>query len=104
MPNAVQNPTNVGIVSQPVQVVIAPPAERIVVRLLETHAVETERREIVSIEEQNAGVAIIAVGSQGPQGPAGGSGVTEAYLAGTVINGHREIGRASCKERVYGTV
>jgi hypothetical protein len=107
VPDVIETPANVGVISQPVQVVVAPEPERVAVRLLETRAVETERREIVSVEERNAGAVVIAVGMQGPPGVDGGgagSGGIETYVAGDTINGHRVIVTDADGEAIHADV
>lgn len=88
MPNPItEQPNLVGIT--PVEQVISVLHEEpeIAVRLLETGVVEAERREIVSVEQLDTDVLVLAVGPQGPPGAGG----LESYTAGATVNGHRVI-------------
>jgi hypothetical protein len=67
----------------------------LVVRLLETSSVETEKVEHVVVEQPGVDVHVLSVGPQGPRGPAGSAGgggsTVETYVAGATINGHRVV-------------
>ena len=92
MPDVVQAPDLIHVESPEPQVVVQGGAEQVAVRLLETERVSTERIEHIVVQEQRAGVQVIAVGMQGPAGPGGGGGsTTETYVAGATMNGHRVI-------------
>lgn len=79
----------VAVPAQEISLSIQP--ESIAVRIPETALVETERKEIISVQEQNSGFQVIAVGQQGPAGRDGSGGSTETYVAGQTLSGHRAV-------------
>lgn len=88
----IEQPTLVGVTPVEQTVVVLQEEPAVAVRLLETGVVEAERREIVSVEQPDAQVHVLAVGPQGPPGVAGaGGGGLESYTAGATVNGHRVI-------------
>lgn len=92
MPDVGQTADLISVDSPVPQVHVLEHSEQVVVRLLETSSVETEKIEHVVIEETRVGVHVLAVGPQGPPGIAGGgSSTVETYVAGATVNGHRVV-------------
>lgn len=82
MTDVVQAPTLINVSTPAPQIVTQAAPVQVAVRVLETSQVETEKVEHIVIQEERAGVQIIAVGAQGPGGggigPQGPRGVPGA--------------------------
>lgn len=92
MTDVVQLPTLLNVTSPQAQVFTQTLPEQVAVRILETSQVETEKIEHIVVQEDRAGVLVIAVGMQGPAGTGGGGGsTTETYVAGIALGGHRVV-------------
>lgn len=98
--------TPVVVVEKESSVFTTQKAKEVAVRVVDTTAVEIERREQIVVEQDRSEVHIVAVGAQGPVGPqgppgAGNEAVNAQYIAAEALGGHRVIVTNEDGEAVY---